>query len=107
MDKKPFQNNSTKPASSAFIKGLRRINSLGKSALIHMKIHSLKRRIKDVKAQIGDYVFNHQSKFKDDEFISGLFAMIETYNNKILSQKTALNSIHQELNSLNDKKIDE
>lgn len=106
LNKQPAESNFKKSTSSAFIKGLRRINEVGKSAFIHIKINSLKRRIRDMKTQIGDYVLHHQSKFSDDDFISGLFTRIDTYNHKISIQKNALKSIKKDFNSLNNSKLE-
>ncbi len=70
--------------NSAITVALHTLENTVVTSPIHLKIHSLNKRIKDSKTEIGDYVYNHPQNFEDIHCFSGFFVKIKKLEDKIL-----------------------
>jgi len=90
MDAKAFLDTVRKEVQSALTKTFDKVEEFSKLQRLKLKIGSLKGDIKDVKAHIGDYIFQHKDEFKEFPVleqnvkrIEGLYESIEELKKEI------------------------
>ena len=100
MDTKSFIENIRKEINSAMSKAFDKVEELSKVSRMKLKIGSLKSDIKDVKTEIGSYVFEHQADFVDNEFLSEQIK-------KIQDLEKLISGLEIEIEELKEKGEDE
>jgi len=77
MDTKVFIENVRKEINSAMSKAFDKVEELSKQTKTKLKISSLKTSIKDIKTEMGDYIFTHKDDFAGTPFLAENVTKIE------------------------------
>ncbi len=100
MDTKAFMENIRKEINSAMSKAFDKVEELSRLSRLKLKIGSLKGDVKDVKSQIGDYIYTHKDDFDSNEFL------VEQIN-KIEEIEKVITGLEAEIAILKEKGEDE
>jgi regulator of replication initiation timing len=83
MDTKAFMENIRREINSAMSKAFDKVEELSKLSRLKLKIGTFKGEIKDIKSQIGDYIYEHKADFNDNEFLAEQVKKIEEIEHQI------------------------
>jgi len=96
MDTKAFMENIRKEINHAMSKAFDKVEELSKLSRLKLKIGSMKGDIKDLKTEIGNYVFEHKDDFKENEFLAEKV-------NKIQEIEKLIHGLEAEIVTLKEK----
>ncbi len=96
MDTKALLENVRKEVQSALSKTFDKVEEFSKHQRLKLKISSIKGDIKDIKAHIGDYVYQHSQDFKDLPVIEKNLQRIEDLHNSIQDLEKEIESLKEE-----------
>lgn len=100
MDTKELLHNVRKEVQSALSKTFDKVEEFSKHQRLKLKIGSIKGEVKDIKAHIGDYVYQHAKDFKD-------VPVIEKNIKRIDEMHKSIKGIEKEIESLKEEEEEE
>ncbi|MDO9577276.1 MAG: hypothetical protein Q7J16_05285 [Candidatus Cloacimonadales bacterium] len=95
MDKKTFFDKLRHDANIAFSKVVDKVEEVSRTSSLSLKINSLKTQSKDLKKQIGDYVFIHHKDFENVDEIKVLTGKIKKIEEEIERKRKQLTELKE------------
>ena len=87
MDKKSFFDNIRRDANIAFSKVFDKLEEISKISALKLKISNFKRKIKDNKTEIGEFVVSNKKKFSEFPEIIAILDKIKLLEKQIKAQR--------------------
>jgi regulator of replication initiation timing len=100
MDAKAFIESVRKEINSAMTKTFDKVEELSKLSRLKLKIGSLKGDIKDLKTEMGSYIYEHIAEHKENEFLA-------EKSDKIQEIESMIKELEVEISALKEKGEDE
>ncbi len=87
MDKKTFFENIRKEANVTLTKVFDKVEEVGKTSSLKLKITKLRSQIKNYKTEIGEFVYNNKDDFKDMQEIKNYIDRIQETEDEIATKE--------------------
>ncbi len=100
MDTKSLLENVRKEVQSALSKTFDRVEEFSKHQRLKLKVSSIKGDIKDVKAHVGDYIYQHKADFTQ-------FPVLEQNIKRIESLYKTIEALNKEIENLSEEEESE
>lgn len=103
MDTKTLLENVRKEVQSALTKTFDRVEEFSKQQRLKLKISSIKGDIKDIKAHIGDYVYQHKDEFAKFPVLEQNIKRIQSLYDSILKLEEEIETLKAEEHQTEEK----
>ena len=96
MDTKTLLENVRKEVQSALSKTFDRVEEFSKHQRLRLKISSIKGDIKDVKAHVGDYIYQHRDEYAE-------YPVLEQNIKRIENLYKSIDELNKEIEALKEQ----